>query len=104
MVLFYVLIFYYIFIIISEKIKRKEISNDSKNALVYHKLSKHFLNDHLKEEHSNIKLTAADHHKKVKILVTGFSNGSFLIFETTGLSLIHSLKLVYSVFYLFIFC
>lgn len=60
----------------------------------YNKLSKHFLNDHLKEEHNNLKMTAADYHKKIKILVTGFSNGSFLIFETVGISLIHSLKSV----------
>lgn len=61
----------------------------------YRKLSKHFLNDHIKEEHNNLKMTTADYHKKVKILVTGFSNGSFLIVETVGMSLIHSLKLVY---------
>lgn len=79
--------------IISEKIKQKVIPNESKNVLSYHKLSRHFLGDHLKEEHSNIKLTAADFHKKIKILVTGFSNGSFLIFEIVGISLIHSLKL-----------
>lgn len=65
---------------------------DNKNLLSFHKLSKHYLNDHLKEEHSNLKMTAADYHKKIKILVAGFSNGSFLIFEMVGISLIHSLK------------
>lgn len=70
------------------------LPKDTKGYLSYNKVSKHFLNDHLKEEHNNLKMTAADYHKKVKVLVTGFSNGSFLIFETVGMSLIHSLKLV----------
>lgn len=78
---------------ISEKYKQKT-KIDSKNLLSYRKLSTHFLNDYIKDEHNNLKMTAADYHKKVKILVTGFSNGSFLIFETVGKSLIHSLKLV----------
>lgn len=71
----------------------------------YKKLSKHFLNDHLKDEHNNLKVTAADYHKKIKILVTRFSNGSFLIFETIEMSLIHSLKLV-NIFLsdMYIFC
>lgn len=77
-----------------EKKKQKVLLKDSKDLLSYRKLSRHFLNDHLKEEHNNLKMTAADYHKKTKILVTGFSNGSFLIFETVGISLIHSLKLV----------
>lgn len=77
-----------------EKKKQKVLIKDSKDLLSYRKLSRHFLNDHLKEEHNNLKMTAADYHKKTKILVTGFSNGSFLIFETVGISLIHSLKLV----------
>lgn len=81
--------------IILEKIKQKEIvPKDDKTFISYRKLSKHYLNDHLKEEHNNLKMTVADYHKTIKILVTGFSNGSFLIFETVGLSLIHSLKLV----------
>lgn len=86
---------YYIRIIILEKNKQKVLPKDSKNLLSYNKVSKHFLNDHLKEEHNNLKMTAADYHKKIKVLVTGFSNGSFLIFETVEISLIHSLKLVY---------
>lgn len=68
------------------------MSKNYNDLLSFRKLSKHFLNDHLKEEHNNLKMTAADYHKKIKILVTGFSNGSFLIFETVGISLIHSLK------------
>ncbi|VVC44497.1 Hypothetical protein CINCED_3A007791 [Cinara cedri] len=76
-----------------EKNNIKTLPKDSTNLLSYRKLSRHFLNDHLKEEHSNLKMTAADYHKKVKILVTGFSNGSFLIFEMVGISLIHSLNI-----------
>lgn len=79
---------------ILEKIKQKVVPKDNKNFISYCKLSRHFLNDYLKEEHNNLKMTVADYHKITKILVTGFSNGSFLIFETVGLSLIHSLKLV----------
>lgn len=85
---------YCICIIIPEKNKQKVLPKDSKNLLSFNKVSKHFLNDHLKEEHNNLKMTAADYHKKIKVLVTGFSNGSFLIFETVEVSLIHSLKLV----------
>lgn len=82
------------YIIVSEKKNQKLLPIDNKNLLSYRKISTHFLNDYIKDEHNNLKMTAADYHKKVKILVTGFSNGSFLIFETVGKSLIHSLKLV----------
>ncbi|CAI6347363.1 unnamed protein product [Macrosiphum euphorbiae] len=76
-----------------EKYNQKQAKIDSKHLLSYRKLSTHFLNDYIKDEHNNLKMTAADYHKKVKILVTGFSNGSFLIFETVGKSLIHSLNI-----------
>lgn len=82
----------YVMFMVSAKTDTKVLPKDSTNLLSYHKLSRHYLNDHLKEEHSNLKLTAADYHAKIKILVAGFSNGSFLIFETVGISLIHSLK------------
>lgn len=82
----------YCIYIISEKNIQKVLPKDCKNLISYQKLSRHFLNDHLKDEHNNLKMTAADYHKKIKILVTGFSNGSFLIVETVGMSLIHSLK------------
>lgn len=86
-------------LMISEQNKPKILSKDEKDTLSYNKLSKHFLNDHIKDEHNNLKATAADYHKKVKILVIGFSNGSFLIFETVGISLIHSLKFVHHIFH-----
>lgn len=72
--------------------KKKSKFGNNVELISYKKLSRHFLNDHLKEDHSNLKMTAADYHKKIKILISGFSNGSFLIFETVGMSLIHSLK------------
>lgn len=87
-------------LLILEKNKQKILSKDKKDVLSFNKLSKHFLNDHIKDEHNNLKTTTADYHKKVKILVIGFSNGSFLIFETVGLSLIHSLKLVNNILHL----
>ncbi|XP_050544928.1 periodic tryptophan protein 2 homolog [Daktulosphaira vitifoliae] len=76
-----------------EKIKKKTKFGNNVELISYKKLSRHFLNDHLKEDHSNLKMTAADYHKKIKILISGFSNGSFLIFETVGMSLIHSLNI-----------
>jgi len=85
---------YFMYDIISEKYNKKQLLLDNKNLLSYRKLSTHYLNDFIKDEHNNLKMTAADYHKKVKILVTGFSNGSFLIFETVGKTLIHSLKFV----------
>lgn len=88
------LFLYLVYNIILEKNNKKVLSKNTDDLISYRKLSKHFLNDHIKEEHNNLKMTTADYHKKIKILVTGFSNGSFLIVETIGMSLIHSLKLV----------
>lgn len=52
-----------------------------------------FLTESVKGATSSLKLTSADYHHGGKLLVVGFSNGSFLLYETTDLTLIHSLEL-----------
>lgn len=44
------------------------------------------------EANSPVGLLSCDYNKNIKILVTGFSNGSFLLHELPQFNLIHSLK------------
>ncbi|XP_056410570.1 periodic tryptophan protein 2 homolog [Hyla sarda] len=55
----------------------------------YKRIGKHFFN----KEGDFTSLTAAAFHKKLNILVTGFSSGAFHIHELPELNLIHSLSI-----------
>lgn len=50
------------------------------------------MND-LKKQNYKVKLTAADYHKKAKLLVTAYSNGAFFLHELPEVTLIHSLNI-----------
>ncbi|RWS27433.1 Dip2/Utp12 domain and WD-repeat protein-like protein [Leptotrombidium deliense] len=66
--------------------------NEEKQMLEYTVESRHHFNEYLKNKDA-VCLTAADYHPKSKLLVTGFSNGSFLLHDLPEFNLIHSLEL-----------
>jgi len=70
-----------------------ETSSQDTNRLVYKRVAKHFLRDSLEAEGRGTELTCADYHSKTKILITGFSNGCFLLHSLPDVSLVHSLAI-----------
>ncbi|XP_063909715.1 periodic tryptophan protein 2 homolog [Zophobas morio] len=71
----------------------KEEKVDQNDKFFYKRLARHYLADEARKEDSQAVLTSAAYHKKTKILITGFSNGSFFIHELPDVSLIHSLSI-----------
>ncbi|KAJ9599045.1 hypothetical protein L9F63_010502, partial [Diploptera punctata] len=71
----------------------EEITADAVNddKLVYKRQARHYLCDLIKER--SIKLTCAAYHKETRILITGFSNGSFFLHELPEVNHIHSLSI-----------
>ena len=63
------------------------------SRLIYKRSARHFLRDHIEEDKSRMSLTSTDFHQKTKILVAGFSNGTFLLLSLPDASLIHSLAI-----------
>lgn len=61
--------------------------------LFYKRIIRHYLGDEARKENRDAVLTSAAYHKKSKVLVTGFSNGSFFIHEVPEMNLIHSLSI-----------
>uniref|UniRef100_A0A1A9W3Q6 WD_REPEATS_REGION domain-containing protein n=1 Tax=Glossina brevipalpis TaxID=37001 RepID=A0A1A9W3Q6_9MUSC len=59
----------------------------------YKKLARHYLADEPRKEQRNAVLTAAHYNKRIKILVVGFSNGSFYLYELPDVNMIHSLTI-----------
>ena len=59
--------------------------------LYYKRLARHYLCDLVREQR-DVKLTCAVYHKDTHILITGFSNGSFLVHELPEVNHIHSLR------------
>ena len=90
-----------------ERQKAETLSTDEQKQSVtkfyYSRKAKHFLRDALpstgeeggQKIKSHVDVTAADYHSSMKLLVTGFSNGVFLIHEMTNpeVNLIHSLSI-----------
>ena len=66
---------------------------DQVSRLIYKRNSRHFLRDHIEEDSHRVSLTSTDFHQKTKILVSGFSNGTFLLLSLPDASLIHSLSI-----------
>lgn len=62
--------------------------------LGYKKLARHYLADETLTQSKNAKLTAAAYHRDTRILVVGFNNGSFYIYEMPDVNLIHSLRYI----------
>ncbi|XP_022199019.2 periodic tryptophan protein 2 homolog [Nilaparvata lugens] len=73
----------------NEEQKESE-DTDSKKRLMK-LLAKHYLCDQFGFDKP--KLTSAAYHKQTHILVTGFSNGAFLIHELPDVNLIHSMSI-----------
>ncbi|KZC03862.1 Periodic tryptophan protein 2 like protein [Dufourea novaeangliae] len=60
----------------------------------YAKLCRHYLNNNVeKKQNEQIRLTAAAYHQGTCILVVGFSNGSFYLYEMPDVNMIHSLSI-----------
>lgn len=59
----------------------------------YSRLARHYLLDEVRKDNKNAKLTSANYHKRTKLLVTGFSNGTFYLHEMPDVTLIHSLSI-----------
>lgn len=76
-----------------ETVIADETTTKETNRLVYKRNAKHFLRDSLDEAGRGCELTSADYHQKTKILVTGFSNGAFLLHSMPDVSLVHSLAI-----------
>lgn len=72
----------------------EQVAAESTNSdkLFYRRLARHYLCDLMKEERE-VKLTCAAYHKETHILITGFSNGSFLVHELPEVNHIHSLSI-----------
>ena len=84
-----------------------EEEGKKKSKFFYSRKGKYFLRDALpstsaseetggqqqKQSRSLVDVTAADYHSDMKLLVTGFSNGVFLIHEMPDANMIHSLSI-----------
>ncbi|XP_054706940.1 periodic tryptophan protein 2 homolog [Uloborus diversus] len=67
----------------------KKVDDDK---FFYKRIGRHFLKDALSKE-GYVALTSSAFHRKSHILVVGFSNGSFLLYEMPECNQIHSLSL-----------
>ncbi len=70
---------------------KKEKSD--KYLFSYQRTGKFYLMDDLKKQDHHVKLTASSYHKKMKLLITAFSNGAFYLHELPEANLIHSLNI-----------
>ncbi|XP_051155640.1 periodic tryptophan protein 2 homolog [Leptopilina boulardi] len=61
--------------------------------LKYKRLGRHYLADIAKTESKDVILTSAAYHSQSHILVVGFSNGGFFLYELPSAILIHSLSI-----------
>lgn len=64
---------------------------DGVQKLVYKRLARHYLNDLVRADRSAT-LTSAAYHDSTRVLVTGYSCGSFFLHEMPNVTLIHSLR------------
>lgn len=75
----------------------EEITNEEENKkgmkmLGYKKRATFYLADEVHKQSKDAKLTAAAYHQDTHILVIGFTNGSFYLYEMPHANLIHSLR------------
>ncbi|KNC28885.1 hypothetical protein FF38_07379 [Lucilia cuprina] len=59
----------------------------------YKKLARHYLADEPRKEHRDAVLTTAHYNRQTKVLVVGFSTGSFYLYELPEVNMIHSLSI-----------
>lgn len=81
--------------------KDKSENKDVKK-LLYKRLGKHYLADEVKKSAKDAVLTAAAYHQDTRILVVGFSNGSFFLYEMPEVNMIHSLRYLFHLIRVFI--
>lgn len=71
-----------------------EETDEECKKLRYKKLSRHYLaNEIQKQQKEKVTLTAAAYHQGTCILIAGFSNGSFYLYEMPDVNTIHSLSI-----------
>lgn len=72
----------------------KHLTEDTENNSLRYKLDKKkFIFEDLKERNSVTKITAFSYQNKSKLLVVGFNDGTFILYELPDVMLIHSLQL-----------
>ncbi|XP_065369426.1 periodic tryptophan protein 2 homolog [Calliphora vicina] len=59
----------------------------------YKKLARHYLADEPRKEKRDAVLTTAHYNRQTKVLVVGFSTGSFYLYELPEVNMIHSLSI-----------
>jgi len=74
-----------------EEVSMKEKDKKIK-MLGYKKQATFYLADEVHKQSKDAKLTTAAYHQDTHILVVGFSNGSFFLYEMPHANLIHSLR------------
>jgi periodic tryptophan protein 2 len=73
--------------------KEDETEEDKSTEMLYYKrLCKQNLCKSLDKSNVEVYLTSSYYHKDTHILVTGFSNGSFLLHELPTVNSIHMLR------------
>lgn len=77
----------------TEEVSTKE-GNKKIKMLGYKKQATFYLADEVQKQSKNVKLTAAAYHKDLHILVIGFNNGSFYLYEMPHANMIQSLRYV----------
>lgn len=70
----------------------KEERDTKITMLGYRKLATHYLADEVHKRSKNARLTAAAYHQDTHILVIGFNNGLFYLYELPHANMIHSLR------------
>ncbi|XP_012232202.1 periodic tryptophan protein 2 homolog [Linepithema humile] len=76
-----------------EEDTEKEEKDTKMKMLGYKKLATHYLADEVHKQNKDAKLTAAAYHQDTHILVIGFNNGSFYLYELPHATMIHSLSI-----------
>ncbi|XP_034948808.1 periodic tryptophan protein 2 homolog [Chelonus insularis] len=77
----------------SESEQPKRNKENEVKKFFYKKVTRHFLLDEVKKTDKHAVLTAASYHVNTRILVVGFSSGSFFIYEMPDVNMIHSLDI-----------
>lgn len=75
-----------------EEVPTKEDNKKGMKMLGYKKQATFYLADEVHKQYKDAKLTAAAYHQDTHILVIGFNNGSFYLYEMPHANLIHSLR------------
>lgn len=73
------------------KVVAEELSKP--HPFQYTRLARHYLLDEVRKTDKKAQLTAANYHKKTRLLITAYSNGVFFLHEMPDVNLIHSLSI-----------